>query len=515
MEMQLPIPTAENDGDEIKLVADYGRLARFIEIGGTLPTSDELFNRIQSISTCAQASFKELLPIVKLDPVFSLRLLEHCQRAKSPDQRSIIYLHEALSRIGTQGLIELCGEFGEISSPKSTFYGRGVASVAYQSLILCGLIAQRIFKLLVPEAGDSERAFLLSSGSEIGLVLLTLFKPQYVSWCKLRSFSEESCSFNREVKRIYGQAIPELSARVVREAAFPPEFITLIETMHIAPWNRRAFAVNNDNNEHELMAAGYLARRLTDEIEEFYSKFRFARVAKELLDRADLPGTALATVLNGLAEEFGSAVQQLGLTPFNLPRYIKEYTETEVEVGAESVLRAEGLNDDQESLSKRLNPFLYELRACFKVQSRQESLHRLSQVICSTMLALVKALNFDRVVFFQYSSDTDVLTPRYFYGAEVPGSIALTRCVRDSGCEHMPVVQACIQKRAIFHGDPVIGEDWPFVAFPAIAAGVIFGVFYADKTFSDAHAGLTSNEQVSVMALAEEWHDISEDFICL
>ena len=82
----------------------------------------------------------------------------------------------------------------------------------------------------------------------------------------------------------------------------------------------------------------------------------------------------------------------------------------------------------------------------------------------------------------------------------------------DPNSRYMPDVQAMLQKQAIFSGDPLFDDHYPFAAFPAMSRNEVWGVFYAHKRAVSDAAPLDTQEQVAVIALAEEWHDVPGGF---
>jgi hypothetical protein len=125
---------------------------------------------------------------------------------------------------------------------------------------------------------------------------------------------------------------------------------------------------------------------------------------------------------------------------------------------------------------------------------------------------LVKGLNFDRAIFYRHSVLDSMLHPVVTYGASPPELGLEVRRTNSAKNEFMPDVQAALQKKTVFQGDPIFNDDWPLTAFPVICEGQVEGVFFADKLGKKNALPLDTQEQVAVVALAEGWHEVSSQF---
>ncbi|NLF25428.1 MAG: hypothetical protein GX589_07195, partial [Deltaproteobacteria bacterium] len=196
----------------------------------------------------------------------------------------------------------------------------------------------------------------------------------------------------------------------------------------------------------------------------------------------------------------------LAIKPVRLPEYLLWFAP--VTIGSQPVrwrLALPGINE-------RINPFLYELRTCFKTSAQVGQYSLLPQAVYCTLSALIKGLNFDRAILFKIDDSRRFLQPLLCHGVKLFHPEKLRRFIADPDRDQMPDVRAYMEQQTIFTGEAVFRDGWPFVAFPAISAGQVVGIFYADKIKKPDSDALDAQEQISCVALAEEWHELPHDF---
>ena len=123
-------------------------------------------------------------------------------------------------------------------------------------------------------------------------------------------------------------------------------------------------------------------------------------------------------------------------------------------------------------------------------------------------------MNFDFAMFLRLDRNTGSLTPSVWLGEKDPevNLEELVRRIIDPNSNYMPDMQAAMQRKTVFTGDPIVPDCWPFVAFPAMALNDVQGVFFAHKNKRADAQALDTQEQVAAIALAEEWFDVPVGF---
>ncbi len=119
------------------------------------------------------------------------------------------------------------------------------------------------------------------------------------------------------------------------------------------------------------------------------------------------------------------------------------------------------------------------------------------------METLAYGLQFDRVVLLLLDSSKKNLRGRMLLG-QSQGIDPKTIC-RPVGSEagpHAADSRAFATGRAVFQGDPVIADGWPFTVIPIGFGSHAIGVIYADRVNSDV-LELEARQQAAIGVLAE------------
>ncbi|MEZ4754912.1 MAG: hypothetical protein R3A13_11515 [Bdellovibrionota bacterium] len=135
------------------------------------------------------------------------------------------------------------------------------------------------------------------------------------------------------------------------------------------------------------------------------------------------------------------------------------------------------------------------------------------QTVYCTFNALVRALPFERAVFMLADESRGWLSYVASFGSfEEEEKKFLKRAFNSPNSEHMPDIKAYFQKQPVFSGDSIFEGYWPFAAFPVIWHDEVIGVFYADRLEDSDARPLDTPEQVALIALAEQWHEVPPEF---
>ena len=347
-----------------------------------------------------------------------------------------------------------------------------------------------------------DRAYVLAVLSNLAPLLLAFYRPDLYSGLCLDAMDDYAL-FGRILRTILNQSGAEFGAAAARTLSLPPLYVELCTAL-IAENVARSSNLSPDHTD--VIQAVAMANELAHEI--CYGGG--VQGVQSLLARLE---TNPLIELNQLEDLIGIApdiylehCRTLGIKPVRLPEYLLWFAP--VSIGSRPVrwrLELPGINE-------RINPFLYELRSCFKsARCPTVEAFNLPQAVYCTLSALLKGLNFDRAILFRVDEEKRLLLPLLCRGIKLFRPEKLRRFLEDPDAEIMPDVCAYFQKQAVFHGDPVFNDGWPFTAFPIICDQQVLGVFYADKIRRPDSNALDAQELISCVALAEEWHDIPED----
>lgn len=484
---------------------------RLIAQSGILPSSAFLRSKILSAQQRDNSSLEDVVLALSGDPILCLRLIALCNQSYYARGGSISSVEAAVNHLGLLKMAEIVDQLSVKGSYDAALRGRALTQSVIQEVVLAGCIARSFFPLF-QKNGDTltielERSYFLGCCASLWRVIFAHSKPNQYSSLMLELLADDGLNFERQIRKVFKKTVPELGADVMREMGLPDNFSRLIDSFSIPPWNRRSWAVPTNEFTHAHVAAGYTAGRVAHELSLFRGGNSLKTLLRDIAQKCGVQEEDVYMRLRGLRARLCERLQYLELTPFRIPDYIAQFNLPETD--AEAREEAEFV---WPKISKRLEPFLLSLKASFKASSDVEASSRFSQAIYTTLLALLRGMNFDRAVFMRYDDEQKALVPLVLLGRPVDYIKDFVRFPSSTGNTHMPDAQAFLQQRPVFQGDPVFGDDWPFAAFPVIWRGSSEGIFYADKASSDDLVGLSTDEQVALIALAEEWQHVPDDF---
>ncbi|MDC0357408.1 HDOD domain-containing protein [Oligoflexia bacterium] len=511
MSFEATLHDLSDNASSIKLgqqAALHKRLADLLRIGGTLPVSPLIIQKLMSLQASERVTIDAVAHIIGQDPVFSLRLIALCNNSYYSRGNTISTVEGAINHLGLMRIAEVGRDLSDVKQYSTCFHGRAVAACTYQQMVLAGIIGERFYSVFSADNSKKTNANLMSSMSKIWCVLLAYLRPNIYAGLALDTLVDRKASLEKMVRKVTGKALADLGVEVMAEIGLPKDFSQLFSMLGVPPWIRRSWKVERTDHIQAVIAVAYLANRVADEICSFRGYQPLSSLIRELASKSKVSRDLLKVELSGCLEQFCASINLMGMTPFRLPEYLLEFDEAVVE--RDGKLSESTIN--WPPISDRVKPFLYELKACFKTTPNSNEFNRSAQVIYATLLALIRGLNFDRAIFFRYEEIEKVLHPAFLMGREIDAVESHARYVSEAAQKFMPDVQAFFEQRPIFHGDPIFGDDWPFAAFPVIWDGKVLGVFYADKKARADADSLGVDEQVAIIALAEEWHDVSYGF---
>jgi hypothetical protein len=222
--------------------------------------------------------------------------------------------------------------------------------------------------------------------------------------------------------------------------------------------------------------------------------------------RLGVSATGLFDAINNTRRSFKERQETFGL----------EYDHLEDRRSCEEPLG----DTDRVLRARRLQKYLFELKACLKTLGDGQSAGRLHHAVLCTFAALVRGMQFDRATLLRWSSCERDFVLVASYGLPFPDPKAFHKGGLTEGREK-PHIKALAAQDAVFTGDLVFDDGWPFAAFPVTSQGEVLAVFYADckaplGSGAEVHdfwlEPLDMSQQVGVVALAEAWRSVPGEF---
>ncbi len=477
----------------------------FVRLGGAFPVSRNLVSCVRSRLAGQNLTAPSLSQHLSIFPVLSARLLALCNQTYYMRGQEVTTLDAGMNQLGLLRMADILEELGASNTFSSTFHGRAIASARYQETIMTNMLAMRFYKILSPVKQTEHLSSLLCGLSSLSLFALSYLRPEIYSSLILDNFAKEHGRFDRTFKRVFRSAAARFSGNLMDEMSIPRILSDRVSLLEIAPWNRRTWAGAAEAEIRFAVISAYLAQRAVREIYRFRGSHYLTKLLKDFENRTRTHHKKFQECLSGLSDQFLDAVEDVGLVPLRIPEYLRVYDDLILDDGKQAVSRK------SYTLADRLNSSLIELKACINTEIDEEGVSRLPQAVHSTTLALLRAFQFDRVVLFAHDREEGILRPVFWSGRE-PLEIEDFKRELESFPENQPDSVAFFHRKTVFHGDPLFGDDWPFVAFPIIWDHEVEAVFYADrKQTKDAHP-LSTEEQVSLIALGEIWQHTPTDF---
>ncbi|MCB0330309.1 MAG: hypothetical protein KDD70_11605 [Bdellovibrionales bacterium] len=485
------------------------QMSKLLRIGGGLPVSQTLQADIRR--RVDERGFRvESLPFqICRDLVVPLRFLSLANQSYYSRGEPVHELGTLGSLLGVQKFADKFSELGEVASLQMAFRGRALASLAYQNAILNALYAQRFYLCIEKEKTPSTLPFLATAAAELPLALLAYLKPNLYAMCLLDTYADRTSLIDKYFKKIFRESFAQVFSDIAKDIGVPQSFCEFVNMLTMPPWNRRGWTVANTRQNRSVVTASFIAQKIGSLFPRFLDRQDFYTGMKAYENKGEINKSIIENSLVNVSSRFLSAIETVGLTAFRLPDYLEMYEDQIVD----SQGGISEVSVPWPRVSNRLNPFVVELKACLQASPKGGSdLCRFPQALAVTMQALLRGLQFDRVVLFveDYIDGDAGLVPVLTMGREIDKESVLKSL--DSWGQFTPHVDAYLQKQSVFQGDPLFSEDWPFVAFPLIQDGGVFGVLYADKKKKKDALPLTTEEQVACIALAEVWHEVPSAF---
>ncbi len=482
------------------------QLAKLLKQGGNFPVSESFITEVRRISHLENISPEKVADSLYLEPLSAVRLLSLCNSVSYSGAQQAKSIDTLMQRVGVLRVSETLADLGKPAELGKALSGRALASVAYQDLILKSLLLDRLFPLFYKEKIQDYSYRQILYVRDLALFGLAYAKPNLFSACELDASFEEKSTFEKCFRRLVEKSFYEFSSELSAELGLPDELPKLIELTAVSPWNRKSARGVTDVLSCALTAT-FMVESVCKPITGFADSHLLTSVLKEFENKLKLPREKFFEAISGICSDYYDRITLLKLPMVRLPEYLHTYNE--------QVVAEDGsIEEDTRRwpiAAKMLKPFLIELKACLNTTSTGDEPARLPQAVNITLKSLVRALDFDRAVLFRYEENSDSLVPCNIFGRDVPDFTSY-RCELSEVSDYLAIKKAFESKQLTYQGDPVFGDDWPFIAFPIIWKDRVRAVFYADKKQTKKALPLSTDEQVSSMALSEIWQNVPEKF---
>lgn len=474
---------------------------------GEFPSSLALVEKLRLEIGSDAARPEAVVRLAASSPLMALRIIAVANSAFYVRGNPVETLEGAVNHLGLKRLQGIVEDEADKKSFQATFLGRAVASGALQQALVANILVRSIAETFSPRGPLADRAFILSCLLRTPSILLAYLRPSLYSACALDT-GEMRSPFDRNFKKFMEESSTATAISIAEALAFPLSTASMLSYLELPPWNRRGGASEDVKDARQLAYAVFMGQRLADEICRFGGFIPLDTMLLDLCDKASLDPKEVKPLIGELPQRFLAVCANLGLRPSRLPSHLSNYESRMIGNDGKEIpdkLKFPGI-------AERINPFLYELKACLNTRIKEEEFGQVPQAVLCTLQALVKGLTFDRAVFFRHHELESCLSPLAIFG-DRPQDMALgNRKLMAPKREFMPDVQALLQRKTIFQGDPIFNDDWPLAAFPVTCNGKVEGVFFADKLGKKNALPLDTQEQVAVVALAEGWHELSPQF---
>lgn len=480
------------------------RIIEALQIRGEFPTSLNVLQRLQHMTSGGGSDTGELARLLQVDHALVLRLLSIANYEHYRTSRPAVTITDAIAHLGAEKLPDVIANLAAAKNFNAIYLARAASLTMMQQSLIAALIARQAAHLLHAEADSAEEAFVLSALINAGPLMLAFLRPDAYSGICLDCL-EDRILFDVTFRRLIGRTVGECAAAIADALGLPGSYRALALKYDRASWETKERPAGGKQREQALTTAAYAGNLIAHEICYFTGVQGVQSVVRRLDAETPLSQPILEDILGTVAESYLEQSVTLGLKPLRLPEYLLWFAPVEIQNEPSSwPARLPGINE-------RINPFLYELRQTLHGAEFAGVSARFAHAVHTTLNALVKGLNFDRAVFFKMDEDRKFLQLAVPFGMKLFEPHKVRRFLYDPRKETMPDVLAFERRCPVFTGQPIFSDGWPFAAFPVIWRDQVIGVFYADKVRRLDGDALEKQEETACTALAAEWHDIPGD----
>jgi hypothetical protein len=469
-------------------------------IGGEYVFPKPLLDAIKEELEKKDPKINTLVSLLECDPLNLLRLISlghspvYIRPSLVPTATSLIqqFGYKRVPKL----VEEAAGSPGDRRVESDFFANRALGLEYLQRTIMAAKLAKKIAALHGEPAPVQEKTYMLSVGMNIFEFLLAALNPDLLAAWSIDSNLNQIGTHKNCEKFFIADAL-ENSEDILRKMSLPLKYLQSLSHLAIPPWNKRTWTKTEQEELQIPCSAAYISNEIIDELFTFDYESRFYALVTDIANKCSLQYQALMNHITELPVEMKKVEKMLAVSFPDLPGFIIRLAKKHLEVGTE------GQEIAKADRAKIFGTYLSEIKAAIMSFRAQKESRFMFQTVYLCMHTLVKALKFDRAMVLSYDPGSNMLRHYLSFGR---GKDLIEDCkikVEIGKNNVSPAVQAFFDSKVIFHGDPIYEDYWPFVAFPLAFEGEIYGVFYADAASKNKTDALSTDEQMSVISLAE------------
>ena len=508
------IEAFENLGKDLGSIpkAELETARKMIEQGpvanGLFPSSLGAIQKASNMLLTPGVRPENLVSYLLSDPVMSVRLLSLVNHSFYNRGHEISSISRAVTHVGLMSLGKVLEDLAETKAFNAVFLGRATAAVELQKTILSSFVAKQIANVFSKDVNIHEKAATTAAVFGLTPLLLSYFKPNIHCGFYTDAEAVKHGKYSKILRRALGSPVTELAASLASNMNLPSIFANYMLLSDLPPWNRRSWGQKSAQETRMVVCSSYLGRMIADSLSVFENKNSFGKSVRDASKKLHIDYTEVEQYIAEAIVEYFQVTSEVGLKPFRLPSYIMNKT---LKLTAETEWEEPSFTEPK--LAERINPFLYELKASFNAERTIEEFRRFPQAVYCTFNALTRALPFERALLLMVNEERGWLSYASSFGSfEEDEKKFLKRAFNSQNAENMPDLKAYFERKPVFSGDPIFEGNWPFAAFPVIWHDEVVGVFYADRLEGPDERPLDTPEQVALIALAEQWHEVPPEF---
>lgn len=461
--------------------------------GGSFPVPEEIFTALQRAGGGVSAHAAILSAIVESEPVTALRMLGLGNGPLFGREKATLSMLTVANQVGAGRLSSELEGLGPRRSLAKFFMGRQVAAHAYGQFVTAVRVASKLAEALGSTTGASEVASVSASIYFAPLLALALHSPSLYSALLLDLVNDSRDSIDARFQRLLALSPLECRDALLKANSLPKELGQILRAAEgFATKKPRSLTLRREGDNSGI-ALG-LTAYLLEPVQRLQGGSELQSRIRDVAKACGLGEGKLRAIVSGAVR----------------PRDASDVAGAI----AESQSYMSAAVENREHVPPTLSEFLLELKATFKTKITRGEHHALPQALLCTTLALLKVFRFQRVFVLMVDERSRSLLPMLNFGEPWDDFSHSVRKLDHPNKEAMPDVQAVALGRAVFEGDPLVRDDWPFVSFPIRSQGVTCGVFYADRPADEEAAPLETADQVALIALGELWQQVPYEFAC-
>lgn len=458
---------------------------------GDFPASARIVAELRRLVGDPNTTAAQVTEVVLREPSLGPRILHLVNSSFYRRAKPIMTVSHAVVQIGMKPLAELCAGLVLVQRFVTLARKGGTFATCLQRSLVTSLVAGSISEPIPgasPGAKADETGYLAGLIAELGTLLLAYYFPQVYEAAAKRS-EQRRLPLEKSIQEITGLSPLALSKEVVVALDLPPLYRDALDAAESAIVGPSTESPKSRGLLPEQIIARKFGRTIaasrtvSEAVVGGRSKGQLDSVIQTLTTKLSFDEKALTSILGALPSAFKDHCTSLDLQLPALPEFLASYQE-----GANSFKA----NSEHDSFAQ----FVEEIRAA--VDSGEPT----ASVVTTAMETLAFSLGFERVVLLLVGAGRRSLVGRMALGQLTdvdPRSIE--RALTQRPDPHAPDLQAFIQSKPIFAGDPLFPNGWPLLAVPVGFAPRTIGVIYADRV--DKEEPLSSREQAAVGVLAE------------